>query len=159
MISKQLPIPMRMSRDDGFTLIETVVAMVIIMIIMLGSSSFITWSLSQDSLARERTIATHVAEKLMEEWAATNDLNSYGFTVAPGAGGTTTKTFTVPELNTTLTLVAKTSVMKAPSPDASANPDLTGTPQPLVRLIRVQWRHQGAAKEVFLTHATMQVGP
>ncbi|MDQ6990528.1 MAG: type II secretion system protein [Mariprofundaceae bacterium] len=56
----------------GFTLVEILVALVIVSVGMLALGSFYTSMISQEGIAQERIIAVHMAEQLIEDWQNTN---------------------------------------------------------------------------------------
>ena len=55
------------SRQAGFTLIETSVAMVIMMVAALGVASLFTYSISYNSGGQDRAIAVTVAQQQIEQ--------------------------------------------------------------------------------------------
>jgi len=58
--------------QHGFTLIEALVALVIISVSLLALGAFTITVLSTDNTARHRTVATHLAEQELEKWFQTN---------------------------------------------------------------------------------------
>lgn len=118
---------MKAQRQGGFTLIETLVAMLIISFSLLALGAFTIAVLSSDSVAIQRNVATHIAEEYMEDWAATD--------TAP-ANPTTVK-----RNNVDYTVV----------PTASGYA-WNGSPES--RAITVSWSNKGNGHEVTVTHMT-----
>jgi len=149
-----------MRREGGFTLIEAMIALIIISIGLLALGSFTVSVMRADANARARTLATHIAEQMIEEWSASGTLTAYGSLAVPAAGGTETATYTSSDINVTYTLTAEASSMIGPIPDgagAVADQALTGTPTPPVeKKVTVAWSNGGNTYSVFLTHATVK---
>jgi len=153
-----------MRPEAGFTIIEGMIAMVVISIGLLALGSFTLSVLSADSLARERIVATHIAEQMLEEWAATNDLASFGTTPpsVPTTSGTTNSTtvgYTPSTVNVQYTLTVSVARMVAPLPDGLGGVSdgvLTGTPTPVEKKVAVSWTHKGNPYTVYLTHVTIK---
>jgi prepilin-type N-terminal cleavage/methylation domain-containing protein len=59
-------------KENGFTLIEAMVAMVISAVILLAMGIFTVAVMRSDNTAKQRTVATHVAEQQLEQWFSTN---------------------------------------------------------------------------------------
>jgi prepilin-type N-terminal cleavage/methylation domain-containing protein len=59
-------------QERGFTLIEAMVAMVISAVILLAMGIFTVAVMRSDNTAKQRTVATHVAEQQLEQWFSTN---------------------------------------------------------------------------------------
>jgi prepilin-type N-terminal cleavage/methylation domain-containing protein len=66
----------------GFTLIELIAAMVVLVIALLGIATFLTSNMSGNANSRKATIASTFAEKKLEE------LKASGFTGATSANDT-----------------------------------------------------------------------
>lgn len=62
------------SFSQGFTLIESIMAMAIISIAMLGLGSFTVSILAQDRLAHHRNQAVQIASQVLEEWSGGTQL-------------------------------------------------------------------------------------
>jgi len=59
-------------KQQGFTLVEILVTLVIVSVGMLALGSFYTSMISQESIAQERITAVHMAEQLIEDWELNN---------------------------------------------------------------------------------------
>ena len=148
-----------MRREGGFTLIEGMISLIIISIGLLALGSFTVSVLRADANARARTLATHIAEQMIEEWSASGSLTAYGNLAIPAAGGSETSTYTSTDINVTYTLTAEASSMRAPISNGTSNPpmtDLTGTPTPIEKKVIVAWTNGGNPYSVYLTHATVK---
>jgi len=163
--------------QSGFTLVEAMLAMVIVSIGALALQSFYTAVIRSQQLSQERLIAVHMAEQIIEGWQQSNtDLPP---TVDCTEGSPTTLT-----LDTAVTctptggnskpfsITAKRTIAMAPMPnnpgaptwrtmpgaiDIYGNPslDANGTPiEPMVRTITINWDYKGETKTVMLTHLT-----
>ena len=77
---------LRAHQQSGFTLMEAVIAMVIMMVAVLGSASVFSYSINYNSGATDRELAMAIAQKEMEQ------LRSVAFTHASlnATGGITT---------------------------------------------------------------------
>ena len=160
------PVDNRQARDGeaGFTLIESMIALVVISVGLFAIGSFTISALSADALARERIMANHVASLLLEEWAQTGDVASFGIT-APSAPSTasgvnsTSASYTPGQLSVQYTITVSTSRMLAPLPDGSGGVTtdmLTGTPTPIEKKVVVAWTHKGRTYSTYLTHSTLR---
>ena len=132
----------RRSAEHGFTLIETAVSLVVMMVIALGAASLFAYATMANSGATDRELAMAVAQKRME-W-----LRSIPFSVTtrnlaysyPNGGlgataGTTESETSSGRTYTIVTIIADTSVVPAGQPDAG---------QPTVKTITVRVTPQGA---------------
>jgi Tfp pilus assembly protein PilV len=115
------------SSERGFTLLETAIALVIMMVVALGVASLFVYSANINSGANDREVAAAIAQKRIE-WlrnvpfsAATRDTAySYpdgGLGVTPTAGISETETL-ARRTYTVLTKIENTSVVPAGKPDA-----------------------------------------
>ena len=161
----------------GFTLIEILVALVIISVGVLSLGSFSISTLSSGQVSRERLTAIHLAEQILEEWQKsgalpTLDSTNYCQAPAPWTATTlptvapcpTTKTMTVSTSTCTplagvkanYTIVVKESPLCGPSNIAGAPfvfyNGSTAVPNPKTKIITVNWTHSGKSRSVFLTH-------
>jgi len=161
----------------GFTLIEILVALVIISVGVLSLGSFSISTLSSGQVSRERLTAVHLAEQILEEWQKTGvlptlDSSNYCQGIAPWIVTTpktvapcpTTKTMTVSTASCTplfgvkanYTIVVKESPLCGPSSIAN-DPFVfyNGSalvPNPKTKVIIINWSHRGKPRSVFLTH-------
>jgi len=132
--------------EGGFTLIETVIALVIMMIVGLGAASLFFYAASNNIGANDRELSMAVAQKRME-WLRSIPLNdatrnvtySYpggglGQTAAQGVSETTVSGGRSYQVTTFITDVDTDADTAAPS---SANP-------PTVKIITVQVKPIGA---------------
>lgn len=55
-------------REKGFTLVETLVAMVIVSVTLLAMGLLTTSVMRSDTTAKQRTVAMQVAEQALETW-------------------------------------------------------------------------------------------
>ena len=76
----------RRSKEKGFTLIETSIALVIMMIVGLGAASLFFFAVNYNSSATDRQLAMGVAQKRME-WLRDIPFDSTTRTLAYTAGG------------------------------------------------------------------------
>ncbi|HSB29727.1 MAG TPA: prepilin-type N-terminal cleavage/methylation domain-containing protein [Pyrinomonadaceae bacterium] len=72
------------NREQGFTLVETSIAMVVMMVVALSMSSLFVYSLQNNVGGNDRALAMAVAQQQLEQ------LRSVSFTDATLAVGTTT---------------------------------------------------------------------
>lgn len=122
-------------QDGGFTLIELMVALVIISVSLLALGAFTLAVLSSDNEARQRTVATHIAEQELEKWFASD--------TAPAQ----TTTYTVNNTKYQLQSFDVTPVSGVYTSTLSgANYDSE------VRAITVYWKLKGKQKSVTVTH-------
>lgn len=76
--------------ERGFTLIETSIAMVTMMVAVLGAASLFTWAVSYNSGATSRQLATLLAQQRIERLrAVTFDATTRHVAVAAGGLGAT----------------------------------------------------------------------
>jgi len=168
--------------EKGFTLIETMVTLLILVIGILALESFYISVVDRQQTARERLIAVHLAEEVIEFWQ--QDANDY----LPNIDGScflTTRiaataypvsvTCTPPALPIAYTIWSNTTQAQAPLP---TNPNQGGSPlaapnpgsfsirnmQPVVtaagtsvtpalKAVRISWLHKGKAETpIVLTH-------
>lgn len=117
----------RRRSEDGFTLMETAVSIVVMMIVALGVASLFAYATNANSAASDREMATAIAQKRME-WlrsmpfsAVTREIAySYpnGGLAATSADGVTETETRAGRGYTILTRIADTEVVPAGSPDA-----------------------------------------
>ena len=95
------------ANEEGFTLVETAIALVVMMVIALASAALFAYAVNNNSASYDRTMAIAVAQQHLErlrkcsfaEVVSSNepDITSAGhhFSVATSVTGTTLKTITV----------------------------------------------------------------
>jgi Tfp pilus assembly protein PilV len=132
----------RRSTEQGFTLMETAVSLVIMMVIGLGAASLFAYATMANSSATDRELAMAVAQKRME-WLRTMPFSvttrnlTYSYPNG-GLGATTGTTETETSSGrryTIVTIIENTSVVPAGQLDAG---------QPTVKSITVRVTPQGA---------------
>ncbi len=132
-----------LSSNQGFTLLETSVAMVVMMIAVLGSVSVFVYSIRNNSGASDRELAMAVAQQKLEQ------LRSVSFTDS-SLNATTGTTTSVVRAGRTYTVVTKISHSN------------TVNGQPTVKTIEVQATPQGTSLGTVLlstVRTTVLVGP
>lgn len=74
-------------KQKGFTLIEALVAMIIVSVTLLAMGAFTLAVMRSDNTAKQRTVGMHVAEQALEDWysgltpAASQTVNSTVYTI------------------------------------------------------------------------------
>jgi type II secretory pathway pseudopilin PulG len=130
------------SMEQGFTLMEIAVSLVIMMIIGLGAASLFAYATNANSGATDRELAMAVAQKRME-WLRNMPFSvttrNLAYSYANGGLGATTGT-TETETSSgrpyrIVTTIANTSVVPTGQPDAG---------QPTVKTITIVVTPQGA---------------
>ena len=119
----------RMNRQEGFTLLEAAIALVVLMIIGLGIASLFTYAIKANARADDRELAMAIAQKRME-WLRTIPFNTQTRGVAfsyPNGGLAATATAGVNENVTNAgrpyvvnTVVTDLSTVPVGKPDAGA---------------------------------------
>lgn len=69
------------SKQEGFTLIEALVATVIISVSLLAMGAFTLAVMRSDNTAKQRTVGMHVAQQALEQWYSSNTAPSPTATV------------------------------------------------------------------------------
>ncbi len=98
--------------ESGFTLLETVVATIIMMVVALGVASLFTYSIKNNSLAGDRTLALAIAQRQLEELRSVSFANVEASVIASGG---VSKTVT----NGNRTFTVATTYNYLPSPPAA----------------------------------------
>jgi Tfp pilus assembly protein PilV len=132
----------RRSTEHGFTLMETAVSLVIMMVIGLGAASLFAYATMANSGATDRELAMAVAQKRME-WlrsipfsvTARNLAYSYPNGGLGATAGTTETETSSGRAYTIVTSIADTSVVPVGQPDEG---------QPTVKTITIRVTPQGA---------------
>ncbi|NWF35995.1 prepilin-type N-terminal cleavage/methylation domain-containing protein [Mariprofundus sp. KV] len=163
--------------ERGFTLIEILVALVIVSVGVLALGGFGVSIMGSGQVSRERLTAVHLAEQVLEFWQ--NDVNdrppninvaTCGLTAlgADPAGYPVTVTCTPDAgIGISYTIAANRSVAQAPLPSAPNNSfgiantnagssvrNMVGTITPWTKVVTVTWSNKGNSRSVFLTHMT-----
>jgi|SRR5689334_6605375 Tfp pilus assembly protein PilV len=135
----------RYNEQQGFTLLEAAIALVILMIIGLGIASLFTYAIKANGSADDRELAMAIAQKRME-WLRTIPFNTQTRHVAysyPSGGLEVTSTAGVSETATNagrsytvLTIIQNLSTVPAGNPDAG---------EPTSKRIQVSVTPAGAA--------------
>jgi len=152
--------------QQGFTLIEILIVLVLTAIALLALGTFSLAVMDSGTVSRERLNAVHLAEQVIEEWqhdsddwlpVIASDCTMSAAGTAPSYPATFTCTF-ASGMNEAFTVEAKVAAARAPLPDASAygdmSPTLTFINPPMVKLVTVSWSHKGKPKSIYLTHLT-----
>ena len=132
----------RRSTEQGFTLMETAVSLVIMMVIGLGAASLFAYATMANSGATDRELAMAVAQKRMEwlrnmSFSVTTRNLAYSYPNG-GMGATTGTTETETSSGrayTVVTVIEDTRVVPAGQPDAG---------QPVLKTITIRVTPQGA---------------
>jgi len=115
----------RMSFERGFTLIEILVALVIVSVGVLALGSFGVSSMSSGQTSRERLTAVHMAEQIIEAWQSTDSLPILGTDYCQTATAWSTSTATsVAPCPTTDTITTSTATC-APTSGAKISYSIT----------------------------------
>jgi len=132
-------------RQEGFTLLEAAIALVILMIIGLGIASLFTYAIKANGSADDRELAMAIAQKRME-WLRTIPFNTQTRHVAysyPSGGLEATSTAGVSETvtnagrsYTVVTIIQNLSTVPTGNPDAG---------EPTSKIISVSVTPLGAA--------------
>ncbi|MDQ6982499.1 MAG: prepilin-type N-terminal cleavage/methylation domain-containing protein [Mariprofundus sp.] len=150
---------------SGFTLIEILVALVIISVAVLSIGSFTISIVSSDQVSRERATAVSLAEQILEYWQ--HDTNDYAPLIATADCGLTTST-TAPAYPVSVTCTP-TSGMGIPYTIITNQQQATGplpanlssfkkftkqgyTITPKTKVATVSWTNQGKMHTVYLTN-------
>ncbi len=150
---------------SGFTLIETLVALVIVSVAALSIGSFTISIVSSDQASRERATAVSLAEQVLEYWQ--HDTNDYAPTIATADCGLTTTT-TTPAYPVNVTCLP-VSGMKIPYTIITDQQQAVGplptslttfknfTKQgynitPKTKAVTVSWTNRGKTHMVYLTN-------
>ena len=120
---------MRKQEQQGFTLLEAAIAMVVLMIIGLGVASLFTYAIHANSNADDRELALAIAQKRME-WLRTIPFTTqtrslaYSFPngglAATTAGGVTETVTNAGRSYVVNTVISDLSFVPAGNPDAGA---------------------------------------
>lgn len=149
----------------GFTLIEILIALVVISVGALALGSFGITTLSSGQTSRERLTAVHLAEQVLEHWQ--QDTNDYVPTIASDCTMSTAST--APSYPTSVTCnpatgvgIAYTIATNQSNATGPLSSSLTGMQNftqptgyvntPMTKLVTVSWTRRGKSRTVYLTH-------
>ncbi len=158
------------SSERGFTLIEAMLAMVIVSIGVLALQTFYTSILQSEVTSEARLTAVHMAEQIIEEWQQSNTTNPPSVQCAAGLTtlplDTPTTCVSTGSNKTSFSITASISPAKAPMPPATAGGTVSWKPMPAytppggvaitpyTRSVTVSWQYKGETRQVMLTHLT-----
>jgi len=165
----------RVNSERGFTLIEILVALVIVSIGVLALGGVGVSIMGSGQISRERLTAVHLAEQVLEFWQS--DANDRPPDIAVGTCGLTTlgadpvypvSVACTPDagIGISYTIVVSRAVAQAPLPTtpndsfglgnigAAAIRNLVGTITPMTKVVTVTWLNKGKSRSVYLTHMT-----
>jgi prepilin-type N-terminal cleavage/methylation domain-containing protein len=152
------------SSSAGFSLIEIMVALVIVSVAILSLGSFAISIIDNGQQSRERLSAVHLAEQVLEFWQ--QDTNDFVPAITSGCVLTTgtsdsVRTICTPASGVSIAYTVDASATQASGPLPSnltafqlfTSAGLTLTP--MIKLVTVSWQHKGTAHSVYLTHLTV----
>lgn len=154
-------------RMRGFTLIEILIALVIVSVGVLALGGFGVTSLSSSQLANERLTAVHLAEQVLEQWQNDASDNPPGLNSScQSTGGTVTAPATqtcAPVAGVGITYSIAVSKAAASGPQPSGGGSVTfanfvginGSAAPVTKVVSVAWSNHGTSHSVYLTHISM----
>jgi len=122
-------------KEQGFTLIETMVAMVIAAVVLLAMGLFTLSVMRADNTAKQQTVATHVAQQALEQWFSTNSMPSQTTTVT---------------VNNTTYQFQSFDATPISGVSSSPVPGALGTPG-AIRAITVYWKNASGIHKVTVT--------
>lgn len=147
----------------GFTIIEVLVALVIVSVAVLSLGSFTVSTMSTGQVSRERLSAVHLAEQILEYWQ--HDAQDFapsissscaltpGTTALPGANVVCS-----PPGSIAYTIALSRSQLTGPLPGFSTFQNFTQygySYAPYTKLVTVTWSHSGRSRSIYLTHVSM----
>lgn len=150
--------------ERGFSLIEIMVALVIVSVAILSLGGFSIATLRSGQVSRERLAAVHLAEQILEHWQ--HDANDYAPRIGNDCSLSTSAAAQAYPVQVTCasTVGVKASFdiylnrQRAVGPLASnltafqpfSKQGYTTTPQ--TKLVKVTWRNKGKTHMVYLTN-------
>ncbi len=149
----------------GFTLIEVLVALVIVSVAVLSLGSFTISTMSTGQVSRERLSAVHLAEQVMEFWQHDANDNApvigAGCVLSTGTPGMPISVACTPTtgIGISYTIQAAEVQVSGPMP-ASLSSFQSFTKQgynntPQTKLVTVTWSNKGKSHSIYLTHLSM----
>ena len=152
----------------GFSLIEILIALVIVSVAILSLGSFAISIVDSGQQSRERLSAVHLAEQVLEFWQ--RDPNDYFPSIASDCVLTTGSSIPSPSVSATCTptsgvsiaytIVASNTQASGPLPsDLNTFQSFTSaglTVTPMTKVVTVSWLHKGGTTHsVYLTHLSI----
>jgi len=147
----------------GFTLIEILVTLVIVSVVVLSLGGFTLSMVGSGQVSRERLVAVHLAEQVLEYWQHDTHDNVPTITTSGCSLMAATATPTYPVTVTCTSSSGGTFTIK--STEAQATGPLPAnllifkpftkqgyTNTPYTKLVTITWSHQGKPHSVYLTH-------
>ncbi|WP_100266565.1 type IV pilus modification PilV family protein [Mariprofundus ferrinatatus] len=156
-----------MSSSSGFTLIEILIALVVVSIGVMALGSFGITTMSSGQTSRERLTAVHLAEQVLEFWQ--QDANDRVPSIASDCAMTTmgsvptypTSNTCTPATGVGIEYTITTNKTTATGPLASNLSSMQNFIQPTgyanvpqTKLVTVTWARRGQTRSVYLTHLT-----
>ena len=149
----------------GFTLIEVLVALVIVSVAVLSLGSFTISTMSTGQVSRERLSAVHLAEQVLEFWQHDANDNApvigVGCALSTGAPNMPISVTCTPTtgIGISYTIQATQVQVSGPMP-ASLSSFQNFTKQgynntPQTKLVTVSWSNKGKSHSIYLTHLSM----
>jgi len=151
----------------GFTLIEVLIALVIVSVAVLSLGNFTILTMGSGQVSRERITAVHLAEQVLEFWQ--NDANDYAPAIASDCVSSTVGAAPSYPLSVDCTptsgigisytvQVSQVQVTGPLSNDLAAFQNFTkqgynNTPQ--TKLVTVTWLNKNKSYSIYLTHLSM----
>ncbi|TLS73680.1 prepilin-type N-terminal cleavage/methylation domain-containing protein [Mariprofundus erugo] len=152
------------AKQQGFTLIEILIALVVVSVGVLALSKFTVSIMGSGQVSGERLTAVHLAEQVLEQWQ--HDANDFAplissacdLTAAASQPAYPRTSVCTPTTGVAVsyTVVVNQSVATGPLP-ASLSTMGTFTSHgflstPRTRLVTVSWSHKGITRMIYLTH-------
>jgi len=154
----------------GFTLIEILIVLLMTAVALMALGTFSVAMMDSGTKSRERLLAVHLAEQVIEEWQV-DKVNDFppvvSATCAVTAG--TSSTLPAPQActpgaQTQFTVTMGRTQAQAPLPTNPNNNGsnsgsfsirpMIGSPTPYVKVVTVSWVHKGSSFSIYLTHLT-----
>jgi len=157
----------KQTKESGFTLVEVMVAMVIVVVGVLALQSFYAGIIRSEQLSEERITAVHMAEQVIEQWQQSNVLPSLNCKTNANKAltlATATACASSSGAGTTFSIMATEATAQAPLPPNHPNNATAGIIWgnmsgiggiiPKIRTVTVSWNYKGTTKSIMLTHLT-----
>ncbi len=162
--------------EQGFSLIEVMVTLLVVSVGMLALGSFYVSSMQSERVSQERVAAVHLAEQILEDWQNTNSNPTPDCQIAGVAAGALVVGAEISScvmnngIRTPFNILINEFPAKAPVPKghpshsgATTAPEMgvllqdpaNAASSPVnVRTVRVSWTVTGKTRKVLLTHIT-----